>query len=247
MYIRRDGDGPDKFVGIHGWSGSHRTFDPLRPLIPENVTLYSLDLPGHGASEAPEQWDLNAISDSVVLELDRQYDGPFTLVGMCSGALISLFVAMKHGDRIDRLIVIDPFAYMPWYFKVFLNGNLGWCLYVSTFANPVGRWITNTALKAKRTENTDLTDSFATIDHSVTYGYLKLFATLDGIESFSKLSMPIDIAYGENTFGGVKRSLRFWQGMWPQANTWEMKGAGHLPLLEATDQVANIIFKGHAS
>ena len=178
--------------------------------MPEDATLYSLDLPGHGQSPAPEQWDLEVISDSIAIELDRLHDAPFTLIGMCTGAIISLLVTMKLPDRINRLVVIDPFAYMPWYFKVLLKGNLGWYLYASTFANPVGRRLTNTVLKSKRTEETDLTDSFATIDHAVTYGYLKLFATLESIDRFNTLSMPIDIAYGENTFGAVKQSLPLW-------------------------------------
>ena len=58
--------------------------------------------------------------------------------------------------------------------------------------------------------------------------------------------MPIDIVYGQNTFGAVKKSIPLWQSIWPQADTWEMDGAGHLPLMEATHQIAHIIFRSNA-
>jgi pimeloyl-ACP methyl ester carboxylesterase len=166
----------------------------------------------------------------------------FTLIGNCSGAILALLATPHLLDRMRRLILIDPFAYMPWYFRVFLSGRWGRYVYASTFANPVGRWITNTALRSKRTPETDLTDSFATIDHEVTFGYLRLFAALDGIDRFGGLTLPIDIAHGEHTFGAIKTSLPAWRRLWPHARCWEMKGAGHLPIQEATAQVARVVF-----
>ena len=124
---------------------------------------------------------------------------------MCTGAIAAIFAAGNLKPRLTRLILIDPFAYVPWYFNVFLNGKWGW--YASTFANPVGRWLTNTTLRNKRTSETDLTDSFATIDHSVTYGYLKLFAGIEDIDQFKSIDVPVDIAFGERTFGAIKASL----------------------------------------
>ena len=243
MYIKRDGAGPRVFICMHGWSGNHETYAPLVPYLPPDVTLYRLDLPGHTHSPLPAHWDFDTITKEIeagIVELDIPQ---FTLVGNCSGAIVGLMTALRLVERINRIVVIDPFAYMPWYLRVFLSKTWGWYAYVSTFANPVGRWITNNALRGKRTPETNLTDSFATIDHRVTYGYLKVFATVDSIDRFRVFTMPVDIAYGEHTFGAIKRSLPQWQRIWPYVRYREMKGAGHFPIMEATEQVAALVFE----
>jgi hypothetical protein len=49
--------------------------------------------------------------------------------------------------------------------------------------------------------------------------------------------------YGERTFGAVKKSVGMWQSIWPQARAHMLEGAGHLPILEATAQLARIVFQ----
>lgn len=242
MYYKKYGMGERTFIGFHGWTGSHETFAPIAPYVPENASLYSFDLPGCGRSEKPDPFTLEQITEEVVLSVKSVPAETFTLIGMCTGAIIGVLAAGELKPHLSRLVLIDPFAYVPWYFRVFLQSGWGWYAYASTFANPIGRWLTNTALKNKRTEETDLTDSFATIDHKVTYNYLKLFGEIEGIERFRHITLPIEIAYGERTFGAIKSSLPRWQEIWPQARCWKMKGAGHFPLQEATAQISDIIF-----
>ncbi|MBM3265617.1 MAG: alpha/beta fold hydrolase [candidate division Zixibacteria bacterium] len=242
MHVARYGTGSRVFVGFHGWTGSHRTYAPLSPFLPAHFTLYAPDLPGCGKSGKPSVWTSEALVEEIVRHISPVVPETFTLIGNCSGAIVALLTAPRLIERIDRLVLIDPFAYMPWYFRVFLAGRVGRYAYASTFANPAGRWITNTALRSKRTAQTDLTDSFADIDHAVTYAYLRMFADLEGIARFGALHRPTDIAYGERTFGAIKNSLPAWKKLWPHACIREMKGAGHLPIQEATEQVAGLLF-----
>jgi pimeloyl-ACP methyl ester carboxylesterase len=37
-------------VALHGWQDNCGTFDTLAPLLPKNVSLLAIDLPGHGLS-----------------------------------------------------------------------------------------------------------------------------------------------------------------------------------------------------
>jgi pimeloyl-ACP methyl ester carboxylesterase len=139
-------------------------------------------------------------------------------------------------------VLIDPFAFMPWYFKIFVAGDFGRAAYYSTFANPIGRWATNLSLKRRRTSRTHLTRSFGSVDHGVSQRYLRLLSAVEGVAQFGSITAPVDIAYGEKTFGAIKRSARLWQGVWPRARCTELCGAGHLPILEATEQLSEIIF-----
>ena len=111
-----------------------------------------------------------------------------------------------------RLVLIDPFAFLPWYFKVFVHPRIGHIAYHSTFANPVGRWLTNASLRNRRAAETDLTGSFRELDHDVSLRYLEMLDAIDGIARFSTISAPVDIAYGERTFAAVKQSVEQWRG-----------------------------------
>ena len=45
------------------------------------------------------------------------------LVGSCSGAILTVFVTrelreMGRPEVVTRLVMIDPFAFCPWYFQI---------------------------------------------------------------------------------------------------------------------------------
>lgn len=249
MYVKRYGAGEREFYfGLHGWSGDHRTFAPLAAHMPAWASLYGADLPGCGQSPAPRTFTLESVTGEIVEAVQAVLkDAPpraaITLIGNCSGAILGLLAAEQIKGRVRRLVLIDPFAYWPWYFRVFVAGSFGRHAYRTTFANPLGRWMTNQSLRSRRSADTDLTHSFGRIDHDVAQGYLALLAEVEGVGRFESLrGVPVDIVYGERTFTAVKKSVGMWQSVWPQARTRMLSGAGHLPILEATAQLARVVF-----
>jgi pimeloyl-ACP methyl ester carboxylesterase len=250
MYVKRYGAGEQEtYFGLHGWSGDHRTFAPLAAHLPPRASLYSADLPGCGQSPATRQdLMLDTVSDEIVEAIKDVTPprGRVTLIGTCSGAILGLLAAQRIQPRLKRLVLIDPFAYWPWYFRVFVAKSFGRYAYRTTFANPFGRWLTNQSLRGHRTAETDLTNSFGRINHDIAQRYLALLAEVEGIERFAGLrNVPIDIVYGERTFDAVKKSIAMWQGIWPQARAHVLSGAGHLPILEATAALSEIAFAPH--
>jgi len=243
MFIKRYGEGNNIFIGFHGWSGDHRTFEPLIPFIPEDSSFYSYDLPGCGNSPEPENWDIETLTSTLLDSLEYFDNHPITFIGNCSGAIIGLLSAKKKMDLFFRLVLIDPFAYMPWYFSLFLNKSFGQKAYNLTFANPIGRRITNASLKNKRSGQTNLTKSFEEVNHNSVYKYLQLLDEVGNASRFKGINIPIDILYGENTFKAVKNSIEIWKEVLPQACFHELKKAGHLPIEEAPEQVSEILFK----
>jgi pimeloyl-ACP methyl ester carboxylesterase len=241
MHVEFYGSGSRIYFGLHGWSGDHSTFAPLAAYLPAGAAIYSADLPGYGRSPAPRHWELAEITEEIASAISG-VDSPVTVIGNCSGAVFALLAAERLAGRIERLILIDPFAYLPWYFKIFLHKRIGRYAYYSTFANPVGRWLTNLSLSKHRTTETNLTESFVSVSHDVAYRYLEILGKLDGVARFSRLRLPVDLIYGARTFGAVKESIALWRGVWPHARCHELADAGHLPIQEATRQLSEIVF-----
>lgn len=243
MFVERHGRGPHVYFALHGWGGDCRTFAPLAPHVPAQASLYAADLPGCGRSRPPRAWTLGGVVEEIVADV-REHDAEkVTLVGNCGGAVFALLAARELGERVGRVSMIDPFAYLPRYFRLFNAGEFGRHAYEATFANPFGRWLTNQSLRGRRAGAADLTASFASIDHEAARRYLKLFAELGGVEIFRGLQTPVEIAYGERTFGAVRRSLALWREVLPGVQVRELEGAGHQPLFEATARVAEFIFE----
>ena len=249
MHLIRKGKGARGIVGFHGWSGDHTTFLPLMEKLPEAVSFFSYDLPGCGRSPEPDRWEIREVARSVAKELLGLEKENLTLVGSCTGGLMAVFVArelaeMCRGSVVGRLVIIDPFAECPWYFRLFLIPGLGGLMYRTAFANPLGRWITNLLLREKRTGEVNLTESFCQVNHRVTLDYLRMFERAGAPEQFQDLKIPTDIVRGEKTFGAVKQAVERWRRVWPEANVHVLSGVGHLPIEEGTELVERILFAG---
>lgn len=236
-------EGARLFLGLHGWGGGHATFEPLLPYLPDDVGILSVDLPGYGASEKLTAWDPELVARKVLATMDAVGLERATLLGNCSGAAFGLVAAEFAPDRFERLVLIDPFAYFPWYFKLLVMPFFGPLFYWSSFGNPIGRWITNSGLAKHRTEESDLTASFEVLDHGVVYAYLRMLKAIGEYERFAGFEMPIALLHGEKTFGAILRSLDLWRSIWPQATATELRGAAHLPIEEAPEQLAAAAFR----
>ncbi|HEX7317244.1 MAG TPA: alpha/beta hydrolase [Pyrinomonadaceae bacterium] len=242
MFVERHGQGVEVYFALHGWGGDRRTFAPLAPFVPEDASLYAADLPGCGDSDAPREWTVDAVVEEIVEAVREIEATDVTLVGNCGGAVFALLAARELRGLVKGVSMIDPFAYLPRYFKLFNAGEFGRRAYEATFANPVGRWLTNQSLRGRRAGAGDLTASFAAVDHEAARRYLALYEEVGGVEVFRGFDAPVEIAYGERTFGAVKRSLALWREVLPHACVRELKGAGHQPFAEAPAQVAEVIF-----
>jgi len=247
MFVHEIGDGMRGVVGLHGWSGDHRTFAPLWAKMPTNWTFFSPDLPGCGQSAALKEWSFRSVARAVAEEVVQLGMRDLVLVGSCSGAILTAFVAralreMGRPEVVARIVLIDPFAYCPWYFRFFLLPLIGFPIYAVAFANPVGRWLTNLSLQDKKAGDTDLTQSFARVDHRVTWKYLRMLDECGFPGQFRGLPLAVDIVYGQKTFSAARKSVDVWKEALPQARVMELPGVGHLPISEGTDAVAKIIF-----
>ncbi|MCK6546089.1 alpha/beta hydrolase [Myxococcota bacterium] len=242
LFCVRWGSGPRVVVGLHGWSGSHATFLPLLPHLPEDVTLYAFDQPSFGRSAPPADGCMQSFVTPMLRALEALDLRDVTLLGSCGGAVIGLEVARAANDRVRRMVMIDPFAFVPWYFALLTLPFFGRLFYLSTFANPIGRWIADLSLRARRAKDTSLTNGFEGASHHHAHEYLKLLCTLDDLGRYAPIRAHAVLLHGAKTFPAVKRSVEMFQRLWPTSERHELAGAGHLPIEEATIAVARAAF-----
>lgn len=242
MFVKEYGQGDRNFIAFHGWAGTHREFGPLAFRLPEGCRLLSFDLPGYGASPKPDVWDLDTIAAEIEQEIElRLGEQCRTLIGFCSGNAFSLLLAQRKPEAVERIVMIDPFAGVPWYFRIFLAGEFGRRAYAATFQSRLGRAITDWVIRRSQKQEAEFTAAFRDIDHDITRRYLKLLNQVD-LRQFSNLMIAVDILYGENTFGAVRKSIMRLRELWPHARIIVLHDVGHLPMLQGARQLTSVIF-----
>jgi pimeloyl-ACP methyl ester carboxylesterase len=111
---RRWGDaGPRLLVLVHGGAAHSRWWDHMAPLLLDGATtVLAVDQAGHGDSDRRDRYDVDSWADDVVaLATDPDIVGAHTgqpvLVGHSMGGLVSWAAAVRHGDRLAGVVVID--------------------------------------------------------------------------------------------------------------------------------------------
>jgi pimeloyl-ACP methyl ester carboxylesterase len=59
---------------------------------------------------------------------------------------------------------------------------------------------------------------------------------------FGQVRVPVDVLFGERSFAAIRQSAREWERLLPRARAHPLRGAGHLPIVEAAAQVREILY-----
>ena len=94
-----DGVGPS-LVLIHGVGLRAEAWSGLMPMLSPHLTVYAVDMPGHGSSPLNGATQLAGYV-SRILAFVRSLDGPVCVAGHSMGAMIALEAARQERDKID--------------------------------------------------------------------------------------------------------------------------------------------------
>lgn len=241
MHLERYGRGSLPVLALHGWGGDHREFARIASCLAGEIELWCPDLPGYGRSPPPPAYDLDGISRSILRAWQAARPGRAAVAGFCSGALFALRIAQLAPEQAGALVLIDPFAYMPWYFRIFTRGAFGRRAYETAFVRPGGRRVLNGILRRAQKSGEDFAAPFARLDPDVVLGYLGLFARLGNAEGFRGVAVPAVVAHGERTFSAVLRSVKQYERLLPRSRVVTLPGVGHLPLVRGARPLAGLI------
>ncbi len=102
LSVTRRGEGRP-FVWLHGFTQTRDSAQRFRTILAETSELWTLDLPGHGTASAVTA-SLDEAADLIVGVLP---DEPIDLGGYSLGGRVALHVAVRHRERIGRLVLVS--------------------------------------------------------------------------------------------------------------------------------------------
>ena len=92
---------------LHGFMGAAADWAPIVQALEDNFHGLTIDLPGHGQSLNPpeEAYSVAGATEAVVEVLNAEGIDSCTLVGYSMGGRVALSLALRHPDRVHRLVL----------------------------------------------------------------------------------------------------------------------------------------------
>lgn len=126
MQVHYEVTGPDNGAPVllmHGWGCDHTTVRSIANALNQEMQVYNVDLPGHGASsEPPTPWGVDDYTLQMEHFLQKLNIKDPVLIGHSFGGRISILLASRN--PISRMVLVDAAGIKPkrplsYYLKVY--------------------------------------------------------------------------------------------------------------------------------
>jgi pimeloyl-ACP methyl ester carboxylesterase len=94
-------------VLLPGTGETAEDWDVVAAALQPSRTVYAVNLRGHGPSDWPGEYSIQAMADDVAGLLRQLDDRPVDLVGHSLGGLVACAVASAHPESVRRLVLED--------------------------------------------------------------------------------------------------------------------------------------------
>jgi len=229
------GTGDPAMVFVHGWSCNLSHFAPQVEHFSRSHRCISVDLRGHGGSDAPEQdYTIDGYAQDVAWMCDQLGVRGAVLVGHSMGGAIVLAIGAARPDLAAAVAMCDPAILFPPEVKTLATQLAG------AFAAPSGMdtlrqfgegqfFIASSdpALKQRV-----LAEMAGTSQHVVASAFAGI-ATFDDESALRNIVAPLLYVGAEPTITDVSRLRE----IRPDAIIAKTAGAGHFHQLEVPDQI----------
>lgn len=113
IYYQKLGKGKD-LIMLHGWKQDVSTFYRVAEILKQHFTLWLIDLPGFGRSEAPKKpFTVSDYAEIVKEFIENNKIRKPNLLGHSLGGRVSIKLTSKYPEIIDKLILEDAAGIQP--------------------------------------------------------------------------------------------------------------------------------------
>lgn len=250
LHLRDEGprDAP-VIVLLHGMSADTHLWDPWARTLAQHYRVVRYDQIGHGLTGTDPRGDYSRAGQLARLEelVDRLALKRFVLVGSSMGGDLALAYAIRHGERLQGLTVLDPGG-VPVEEKV--KGNIGFTLAATPGISWLAQRITPRALIAKSVHQT-LANQDAVTDAMIDRYWellrypgnraammtkMALPRPAHTAQELAALRMPVLVQWGERDVLVPVSAGRFLAATVPGARLVTYPAVGHLPMEEVPER-----------
>ncbi len=107
LYYEVHGQGRP-MIALHGGLGSGEMFEPLMPTLTKGHQVIAVDLQGHGrTADIDRPIDVRVMADDIAALIDHLKLNSPDLLGYSLGGGVAMQTAIKHPEKIRRLIAVS--------------------------------------------------------------------------------------------------------------------------------------------
>jgi 3-oxoadipate enol-lactonase len=220
-----------------------RVWDKLLPLLPPGLKVIRYDMRGHGLSDVPDgdYWMGDLVADAAGL-MDALRLRGVVFIGLSIGGAVAQGLAAERPDLLRAVVLSNTAAKIgteaTWRNRIATVRAGG----IAAIADGVlEKWFT-------RRFRTERPDELAAWRHMLTRtpldGYIGCCAALAGTdlrESTAALRLPVLAVAGSDDGSTPPDLVREMAGTIPGARFEIIRGAGHIPCIEAPEALAAVI------
>ena len=94
---------------LHGFLGSGDDWDYIASQFEPDIRVLAPDLPGHGVAVdlQPSAYTMDGAADDLIQNLDHEGIHKTMAVGYSMGGRLALHLALRHPDRVDKLVMLS--------------------------------------------------------------------------------------------------------------------------------------------
>jgi pimeloyl-ACP methyl ester carboxylesterase len=114
IHYIEEGEGP-LVVLLHGWGSNIELFQPTVDLLKNNYKVVTMDMPGFGQSEEPDEpWDVDRYVDFLLAFLEPYHPDKVILLGHSfGGRVIIKLCARDLPFKVEKVILVDSAGVLP--------------------------------------------------------------------------------------------------------------------------------------
>jgi len=223
-------------ICIHGWLENKRVFrcSSYRNFL-KGYRVISLDLPGFGGSDEVNKADFQKIInliDGFTQELKLEH---FSILGQCMGSAFVLDYAIKYQAKIEKIILVEPMLYLPWWFKTLLIPKVNKVIIKAFIKYKILSGLIN-RYGPTRGFKRDIKRMkiLKRVNLNAALQYVKLLKEYSGEmhkERIKKITVPVTVINGRKTFRQVKVTVKLLKTLIINVKQIEEKDKNHFIFL----------------